>query len=139
MVLSPPYPCQLVLVMKLAAVLNDESGVTAEKLGVERQIGLQPLQTIDHQSTQQVERQHGQCILCPAHFLGGIDSAYAIERALKRPAHGVEHRRLALEDMCHVGAERLRQRQQDDDVDDQLEVPVGTHQNFSGKSSAITR
>jgi hypothetical protein len=29
MVVSPPYPCQLVFVAKLIAVLNDESGETA--------------------------------------------------------------------------------------------------------------
>ena len=31
MVDSPPYPCQLVLVAKLTAVLNEESGDTAPK------------------------------------------------------------------------------------------------------------
>jgi hypothetical protein len=31
MALSPPYPCQFVLVAKLAAVLNDESADTAPK------------------------------------------------------------------------------------------------------------
>jgi hypothetical protein len=32
MVVSPPYDCQLVLVVKLTAVLNDNHGATAPSL-----------------------------------------------------------------------------------------------------------
>jgi hypothetical protein len=88
---------------------------------------LPSLKGVDGQRAEQIERQHGQGIPRPVHLFGWVHTAHAIEQPLERPADGVEHRWLALEDARHVRAERLRQREQDDDVDDQLQVSVGTH------------
>jgi hypothetical protein len=45
----------------------------------------------------------------------------------------------ALVDTRHVEAERLGQRQKDDEIEDELEDPIGGHEKISGRSSATTR
>ena len=69
----------------------------------------------------------------------GIDAADAVEQALERRAEPVQERRLALVDPRHVGAERLGEREQDDDVEGELQIAVGGHSNHSGFSIATTR
>ena len=58
---SPPYPCQLVLVAKLAAVLNEESGVTApNSCGFQRQPSLKALQRVEEEQADHAEQQEGE-------------------------------------------------------------------------------
>src|SRR5438445_4029639 len=51
----------------------------------------------------------------------------------------MQSQRPALVDARHVGAERLGQRQQDNDIHDELDHAVAGHEKSSGLSNASTR
>ena len=65
------------------------------------------------------------------------DSRYTSRSS--QPSGAVEPDRPPLVDARHVGAERLGQEHQHDDVEDELEQAVRSHWKISGFSSAITR
>ena len=100
---------------------------------------LKPLQRVDDEQPENVERHRSDRVLRPAHLPLRIDAADPVEHALDRRAQRVEDRRLAFVYARHVRAERLRQRDQDDDVEDELQISVRGHSNHSGLSIAATR
>jgi hypothetical protein len=108
-------------------------------LRVQRQQALQALQRVHREGAEQVEQHEGDGIHRPGHLLLGLDAADAVDGALGRAedAHGPGG--TALINGCHVGAERLDQQQQDDQIQPQLRNSIGSHQNFSGLSMAYTR
>ena len=74
------------LVPKLTAVLNDESGETAgQALGVERQDALESLHGVHGEDADEAERQQRRGVPPPVHLGLGIDPAEPIDEALHRP------------------------------------------------------
>ena len=96
----------MVLVAKLAAVLNARSGADAgEALRVERQHVLQPLQAVDRQHAEQVEEQHADGVGLPVHLLVRVDAGEPVDQPLDRAEQAVEpNERLALVHPGHVSA-----------------------------------
>ncbi len=66
-----------------------ERGIRADggqRLRIERQPLLQPLQRIDDQRARQVEPQHRERVLDPAHLARRIDARAAVDQPFERPA-----------------------------------------------------
>ena len=108
-------------------------------LRIERQPLLDPLQGVDEQSAQQVEPEHGERVLDPAHLALRIDARAAIDDPLQRSADALRPRCAAVVDRGHVGAQRLGQEQQNDDVKPELQPARGVHSKSSGLNSATIR
>jgi hypothetical protein len=123
MVVSPPYPCQLVLVAKLTAVLKEES--VAEQ--------------VEHQQAGEVEEQHGHGVGLPAHLLVGPDPGQSVDQPLQPAERLVQPERLVLVDAGHVGAQGFGQGDQNEYVERELKDPVRRHEKSSGFNRAMTR
>ena len=83
MVLSGVYDCQLVLVVKLAAVFQARSGPTAARCcGFQGQEGLQALDGVGEQQGYGREAQHGEGVFAPVHLLVGLDGAELVDEPL---------------------------------------------------------
>ncbi len=133
MVVSPPYPCQLVFDAKLTAVLNDESGETpAKSCGLSGQVRLQALQREHDDETDEVDREHRQRVTTPVGLLGRIDARETIDQALDGPDDGREERSFTFEDPRHVGAQRLDQCHEHQQVHADLQQARAGHWNRSG-------
>ena len=111
----------------------------AEPLRVERQHALEALQEVDHEQAGEIEQQHRDGVGLPGHPLLGIDAGQPIEQPLERAEQPIEQQRRAIVDAGHVRAQRLGQRNQDDEVEEDLEESVGRHQKRSGASRATRR
>ncbi len=109
------------------------------RLRIERQPLLQPLQSIHDKGAGEVEPEHRQRVLDPAHLACGIDTGAAVDQPLERSADPLRPYRAAFVNRGHVRAERLRKRQQDDHVESQLEPTRGVHSKISGLNSATIR
>ena len=111
----------------------------AESLRIQRQHALQALHGIHCQHTEQRKPQHRQRIAGPAHFLLAVHAAQAVKKIFDRsyPAH--ERWQLALVNSRHVPAEWLRQGDKHTEEQRDLQQSIGTHENNSGLSNAITR
>ena len=110
-----------------------------ESLRVQGQDALEPLERVDDQDAHEVEQEHGDRIGLPALLGVGPDAGDPVDQSLEPSEHSVEADRLALVDAGHVGAEWLRQQEEDDDIEHELEDAVPGHENTSGFSIATTR
>ncbi len=106
---------------------------------VQWQEALQPLHGVHRKEAQRVEEQHRPRVRFPAHLFLGCDAEQAIGQPLQWADQPIEKHRLALVHPRHVGAQRLGEQQQDDDVEPHLEPAIGGHENSSGLSSATKR
>ena len=113
------------LVAKLTAVLKAESGVTlAERLRVQRQPELQPLQGIDRQQPEQVEGQEGQRVAQPGHAFVRLDAGQSVEPVFQRPQPAHIDRQFAGVDARHVQPQRPGQEQQRGQIEADLQIAV---------------
>ena len=79
------------LVAKLTAVLNEESGVTAPSFcGFSGSHCLQALQQVEDDEADHAEQQHGEGVSLPVHLLLGPHAAEAIDQPLDRAQDAVE-------------------------------------------------
>ena len=104
-----------------------------------RQPPLNALHDVDHEEAQRVEDEHCEGVGLPGHPLVRTDAGRPIEEPLQRSEHGVEQRTLALIDTRHVDAERVREREEDGEVEQGLQDVVHRHQNHSGLSIAMNK
>ena len=96
------------LVAKLTAVLNDESGRhAAEALRIERQHALQALQQVDDDDPDEIEEQHRERVALPVVLRLRVDARDAVDEPLDGPQHRREEGALAFVDGRHERAERL--------------------------------
>src|ERR1700694_2751385 len=100
--------------MKLVAVLNDESGLTAANC-----CGF--------------SGSH-----CWTRWIAYTTSA-PVEQAFQWTANALRPRRTPVIDSGHIGPEWLCQEQQDNYVDAKLQPTRGVHEKSSGLNSAMTR
>ena len=86
------------------------------------------------------EQQHCDGVLRPAHLVRFVHACQAIQQALDGPQHRIHERLLAAEHARHVHAHRLRDRQQQNQIQTNLKPSVRRHvQNLSGHKSAASR
>ncbi len=71
--------------------------------------------------------------------MGFVDAGHAIEQALQRPQQRIQKRPLAIEHPRHEHAQRLGDRKNEREKQQNLEPAIGCHQNFSGRNSAYSR
>jgi hypothetical protein len=114
-------------------------GDGTELLRIERQQTLNALHDVNDEEAEPIEDEHRERVGLPAHPLVGADAGRPIEETLERPEYRVEHRRLALVDARHVGTERFGEREENDQIDEDLQDVVQRHQNHSGLSMATNR
>jgi hypothetical protein len=131
MVVSGVYACQLVLVVKLTAVESERRLHPGQVLRVERQKSLQPLDGVSDQRAEEGEEKQRDGVLRPGLLLG-LGPAEPEHDALEAQ----QERLLAFEDAVQVRAERLRQRQDDEEEEPDLRPSDDSHQKRSGLSSA---
>src|SRR5262249_7535596 len=105
----------------------------------EREPPLQSLEAVHHEEAEKVEQQHRDRVLLPSLLVGDPHSAEPIDQLLDRAEDTVQADALVLVHPRHVGAERLRQRDEHDEVEDELKDTVRGHAKYSGFNSAITR
>src|SRR6266850_2153653 len=66
-------------------------------------------------------------------------AAQAVDQPLEPTEHAIERDATALVDARHVRAERLREGEQDDDIEDELENPIGRHRKLLRKNPNMMR
>ncbi len=110
-----------------------------QPLRVEWQDPLRALQQVHDQQAEKVEHHHRDGVRLPGHSDGRIDTAHAIGEPLDRPEDPRDPRRLAVIDARHERAEGFREREEDDEVEDELQESVRWHQKISGLSMATRR
>ena len=116
-------------------------GGRRQVLGIPRQHPLQAVQQVDDEEAGENQDEHRGRVGLPAHVLVGADAADPVDQALdaaQGPIDGAAER-LAFEDASHEAAERPGERGEDDEVEGELEIAVGGHQNFSGLNIATNR
>ena len=128
------------LVVKLEAVLNARSGATPEKfLGIERQIVLKPLKTVEDKQACQAEHQHGRSVGCPVLLLVLVDPAYPIDQSLYRAEHPAQERPFSGKYPGHVDPEWLGYGEQNQKVYSKLQKSIKAHLLFSLRESKLLR
>src|SRR5438445_68669 len=110
-----------------------------EALGVQRQHTLQPLQRVDRQQPAQIEEQHRQRIRLPRHLFVRADAREPVDEALEPAERAIETAAAARVDASHVRAERLREGEQDDHIEAELEDQVAGHSNTLTKTPSRSR
>ena len=141
-VLSPPYHCQFVLVMKLTATLNAPSGATPGTGRVERQLLLDALQQVDGEERHEAEGEQGDGVDVPPLLALGVDPQEAVDHSLDRTEDAIARRAAVVTsavDRRQVPAERRCGDGQHDEQQDELEEAGTGHQNFSGRTSTTMR
>jgi hypothetical protein len=94
---------------------------------IERKQRLKPQQRVQDQKPADVEQQHADCIHEPALLTPLIDSTRPIDPTLDRPQHRRQESPIAIENVRHVGAERLYQRDDDRAVERDLNPANDRH------------
>ena len=123
---------------KLTAVLNDESGVTAPiPAGLSGRC-LGALEYAD-EKTGDVEEQDARRVRRPRHLFLRVDTKDAIDESLQGPEEPLRDPRLAFVDARHVATERLRDRDEEHAVEDDLENAAFGHEKLSGLNIATSR
>ena len=117
------------LVTKLTAVLKARSAARArlEALRIERQQALQALQQIDKQETEDAEGEQRGGVLRPALLGLLVDADEFVSERFERAQDGVQERPFAFEQLGHERAKRLGERQNNQEVDHNLQNAVGGH------------
>ncbi len=110
----------------------------AQRLRVERQHGLQPLQRVEDQESEKAEGQHGDAVGRPMLLDRGIDSGDAVENALDRAEDRMQECPLAGEDAGHPAAQRFGQQDDDDREDGDLDPAVDCHGSVPKSVPAAT-
>ena len=87
--LSPPYDCQLVLVMKLIAVLKARWRQVSHAGRIPREMGLPPQDEIEQREAAETEHQHRCRILLPAHFCAGSVPSMRYTSRSKAPSQRI--------------------------------------------------
>ncbi len=108
-------------------------------LRIEREPWLQPLQSVDDQRSGQVEPEHRQRVFDPAHVARRVHAGAAVDQTLERAADALGPDCTAFVHRGHVRTERLRQQQEHDDIESELQPAVGGHEKNSGLNSAMIR
>ena len=111
----------------------------AEALRVQRQPALEALEQVHDQQAREVEEQHRERVGLPAHLPVGPDARDPVDEALEPAQDALRGPGAPLVDPRHVEPERLGQRQEDDEVEGELQDAVAGHENTSGFRSATTR
>jgi hypothetical protein len=111
----------------------------AEPGRVERQHALHALERVRGQEPGQVEEEHRQGVDLPTHLRAGRDAGRLVDEPLEPAQRPTEHDRPALIHASHVCAERLGQREQDDEIKRDLQDSVASHAKSSGLRRASTR
>ena len=88
--------------------------------GVQGQVALQAQDRVDEEEDDEVEDDQGEDVADHAHLALLVDPAEAVDQALDRPQDRVEERALALVDVRHVRAQRLREQREQHEEDDDL-------------------
>jgi len=94
---------------------------------IERQHRLEAHQGVKDKKAADVEEQHGDRVGEPMLLAPGVDAADPIECRLDGAQQRGQGRALAVEDARHVGAERFRQRDDDEAVDENLKPAEDCH------------
>ncbi len=116
------------LVVKLAAVLKARSWRHArEVLRIERQVPLQTLDRVGHEHAEGAERQQRERVRLPILLFPRIDAEQAVEGVLDAAEPAAERRVAPLEDPKHVSADRLRDRQDEREEDENLNPAYERH------------
>ena len=100
---------------------------------------LQPLHGVDHERARKVEPEHRQRVARPVHVLARIDAGTSIDQPFQRTADPLCERRTTFVDRCHVRPERLCEKQQDDEVQPELQPTGDVHSKISGLNIAMSR
>src|SRR4029434_8157131 len=98
-----------------------------------------PLQEVDRQETRQIEGEKCGGIDLPAHLGLRADAAETVDEALQPAERPIEAKRPAFVHAGHVGAQRLREPDENDEIEHELKRAVRSHEKSSGLRSARTR
>ncbi len=112
-------------VVKLAAVLNERCSLTAPSFcglkRLERKHRLQAQDGVGEKHPDQAEEQHGDGVLLPVVLLLRIDADQLVSQSLQWLEDGIEEGlAIRVQNLAKVEAERLGDRQQDADVENEL-------------------
>jgi hypothetical protein len=100
-------------------------------LGIEWQIVLKPLKSIEDEQTCQTEHQHGCSVSGPVLLLVLVDAANPINQSLQRAEHPAQERPFSRKYPCHVDPERLGHGKENQKIYSKLQKSVGCHLIFS--------
>ena len=105
-----------------------------QALRVEGQVPLGAQQQIEEEKAEQVEEQQGDGVAAPALLPLLVDPGDAVDAALYRAKDGMEPRPAPFVDGHHEEPERLRQGEQDDDIQGQVAKRCDGHRDrpFTG-------
>src|SRR5262249_23213226 len=104
---------------------------------IEEQVSLQSLDSVNDGGEDDADHEHGLAVALPVPLALGVGADEPIEASLDGAEQPPAEPRRSV-DTCHVRAEWIRQRDQDDRVDEQL-ADVEPVQNRSPRNSAYTR
>ena len=94
---------------------------------------LEPLQRVEHQETRTLNSNMAR-VRRPVLLDARVDAAQAVDQPLDGPEDRIEKRSLALEDPGHVRAERLREREDDAEKQQDLNDAIRSHGNPQKRS-----
>ena len=98
-----------------------------QALRIQRQVPLQPLQRVERQHPDKAEEQHVDRVFDPGHFVCGLDATKPIDEAFNRLEHRVKQGMLPVEDARHVGAERHRDGEHQEEIQAHLGQSIANH------------
>jgi hypothetical protein len=110
-----------------------------EALRVEREDALEALERVHEEDAPEVEQEHRNGVRLPALLGFGPDAREPVDSPLEPAEDRLKTRRPAVIDPGHVEPERLRQQEQDAQIEHDLEDTVRGHENTSGFRRATTR
>src|SRR5580704_2259077 len=87
---------------------------------IEWQVPLPSLQEVHNHETEKAQRNHGAGVLYPRLFFALADSAKAIDQPFQGVEDGMKQSLLPLKNTIHVRAQRLRERQQNQEEEHDL-------------------
>ena len=117
-------------------------GRRRQPLRIQQRDALQSLNEIDDEEADDMKEEHRDRVGGPRHLAGlavGRDARGAIQPPLERSEELFEERAFAPVDARHVAAQRLHQRDEDDEIERQLRHGWPGHENASGLSRATNR